>query len=98
MITTDRAGGVVRYPNGQTVIYRAGQYGLPQVGSDYLLFLRHDWKEPNCRIITLYQLHDTYTVPLDTGRKLDEVKQMGKSALLKAVREKLSASPPRSPQ
>jgi hypothetical protein len=98
MITTDRAGGVVRYPNGQAVIYRAGQYGLPQVGSEYLLFLRHDWKEPNCRIITLYQLRDTHTVTLDTGRRLDEVKQMGKSALLKAVREKLSASPPRSPQ
>ena len=75
-----------------------GKVGLPQVGGEYLLFLRHDWKEPNSKIITLYQLHDTHTVTLDTGRRLDEVKRMGKSALIKAVRDKLSASPPRSPQ
>jgi hypothetical protein len=73
-----------------------GKVGLPQVGSEYLLFLRHDWKEPNCRITTLYQLHDSHTITLDTGRRLDEVRRMGRSTLLKTVREKLAASPPQS--
>ncbi|MBA2333909.1 MAG: hypothetical protein H0V90_03120 [Blastocatellia bacterium] len=90
LITVDRAGGVVRYPNGQTVLYLDSEDGLPEVGREYLMFLTSDKKSENYAIRTLYELQETRTVPLDHGRRMDDIKRMGKSDFVKSVREKLS--------
>lgn len=42
IITTDRAGGIVRYPNGHQMLYRIDWQDLPEVGGRYLLFLSND--------------------------------------------------------
>ncbi len=90
LITVDRAGGIVRYPNGQMVLYLDSEDGLPEVGREYLMFLTSDKKSENYAIRTLYELQETRTVPLDHGRRMDDIKRMGKSDFVKVVREKLS--------
>lgn len=91
-ITIDRAGGVVRYPNGQMVLYEDKGKGLPETGKEYILFLKGDQKSGNYQIITLYELNETTTIPLDSGRNFDEIKRTGKAGFLQNVREELGRS------
>jgi hypothetical protein len=88
-ITVDRAGGKVRYPNGQTVIYLDSVKGLPEVGLEYVMFLTDDKYSNNYPILTLYELHETKTVPMDSGRNTDEIKRKGKTDFIKAIQENL---------
>jgi hypothetical protein len=90
LVTIDRAGGVVRYPNGQEVLYEDSTDGLPEAGREYLLFLRAEKKRESYEIVTLYELADTRTIPLDSGRDLQNIERMGKAGFLKAVREKIA--------
>jgi hypothetical protein len=39
VLTIDRIGGQVKYPNGQKVLYRIAGLNMPQIASRYLLFL-----------------------------------------------------------
>jgi len=65
-ITTDRAGGVVRYPSGQKVLYLISWQQLPSPGNRYLFFLAKDELDnPNYKIITGYQLKDKKVIALD---------------------------------
>lgn len=89
-ITFDRPGGVVCYPTGQKVLYEHGQKGMPEVGREYLLFLRTDTTSDNYDVITVYELRDVSTVPLDSGRNVEDIKRMGKSAFVQTVRDELS--------
>lgn len=89
-ITADRPGGMVRYPNHQTVIYLHNELGLPEVGKEYVLFLTDDKKSGNYKIITLYELQESATVPLDAGRNTDDIKRKGKNDFIKTIQEKLS--------
>jgi len=61
-ITVDRAGGFVRYPNGQKVLYSISQQDLPRVGSRYVLFLKTDKQSPNYEIVTGYELKEDKVV------------------------------------
>ena len=88
-VTVDRAGGIVRYSNNQTVIYLHNDFGLPEVGKEYVFFLIDDKKGGNYKIITLYELQETGTVPLDLGRNTDDIKRKGKNDFIKTIQEKL---------
>jgi hypothetical protein len=72
------------------VIYRDGQKGLPEVGREYALFLRADKKSENYEVVTLYELQETSTISLDSGRSVDDIKRMGKSSFLQTIRHRLS--------
>jgi len=89
ILTVDRAGGAVRYPNSQVVIYLDSIKGLPEVGREYIFFLNFDENSGNYSILTLYELQESHTVPLDSGRNVEEIKQMDRSDFLKAVERKL---------
>jgi hypothetical protein len=89
-ITIDRAGGIVRYPNGQLVLYEDKRKGLPDLGKEYILFLKADQKSGNYQTITLYELSAKATIPLDSGRKFDEIERMGKAAFLRTIRDELA--------
>lgn len=89
-ITIDRAGGVVRYPHGQNVIYLDSDNELPENGGEYLLFLRSKGESENFAVIRLYELQATKTVALDRGRAVDDIERMGKSDFVKAVKDKVS--------
>lgn len=91
-IIADRAGGYVRYPNGQKVLYRLSERGLPKVGSEYVFFLTSDKQNPNYEILTLYGLKDARIIQLDYGRKFDDFKNASKQNFIEAVRNKISES------
>jgi hypothetical protein len=65
-ITIDRAGGVVRYPSGQKILYLLDWQQLPSSGNRYLFFLaKEESDNPNYKIITGYQLADKKVIALD---------------------------------
>ncbi|MFN0277736.1 MAG: hypothetical protein ACKVRN_03945 [Pyrinomonadaceae bacterium] len=89
-IIIDRAGGVVRYPNGQEVLYLDSDDGLPEAGREYVLFLQADKESENYKVVTLYEVQENRTLPLDSGRNVDDIKRMGKHDFLRTVRQRLS--------
>ena len=90
VVTVDRAGGIVRYPHGQDVIYQDSDKGLPEKGREYVLFLKNDDDTDNYSVITLYELQETITVPLDKGHSFDEIRRKGRSDFVRTIREKIS--------
>jgi hypothetical protein len=78
IVTIDRSGGQVRYPNGQKVMYFIAGQDLPEVGQMYTVFLNKEGDEenPNYKIITAYQLKDGQVFPLDKFPAFGEFKGM----------------------
>jgi hypothetical protein len=92
LVTADRAGGFVRYPNGQKVIYRNSERGLPYVGNEYVFFLTKDKISPNYQILTLYELKDAEIIQLDYGRNFEDFKKSNKQDFIESVRNKILES------
>lgn len=88
VLTIDRIGGHVRYPNGQKVLYRIAGLNMPQIGSRYLFFLTSKHNKADVSILTGYELKATGAVPLDEG--LPEVTSLtgtSEKDLLQRVRD-----------
>lgn len=56
LIIVERVGGFVRYPNGQTVLYRGAGVGMPRVGGECLLFLNLIPRSDAYTILSGYEL------------------------------------------
>jgi hypothetical protein len=54
-ITVDRIGGVVKYPNGRSVLYRLADTNMPAIGERYLLFLTSN-NQQDISILTAYEV------------------------------------------
>lgn len=64
LVTVDRVGGYVKYPNGQQILFRVSGVNMPQVGSRYLFFISAS-RKPDFTILTAYELTNEGAVPLD---------------------------------
>lgn len=93
VITIDRAGGAVRYPDGHRVAYLLAEKKLLSVGASYALFLRDDKRSKNFEVVTAYELKVNSVSPLDSGSSFEEVRGMTKSDFIKAVQGKLVKRP-----
>lgn len=91
-ISVDREGGFVRYKNGKKRLYRIGGQLLPQVGRQYVLFLKNPEKSPNYEIITGYELKADGVVNLDGSPQFIAYRGMDETAFMKAVREAIAQS------
>lgn len=85
VVTIDRMGGYVRYPNGQTILYqRAGMY-MPKIGGRYLFFLnslnKHDYG-----ILTAYELTEKGIIPLDMPAQCLALEGKSETEILKELR------------
>lgn len=89
-VTADRAGGFVRYPNGQKVLYRLSERALPKVGNEYVFFLTNDKQSPNYEILTLYELKESGVTQLDSGRSFDDFKNASKQNFIEMIHKKIS--------
>ena len=94
IITFDRMGGLVRYPNGQKVLYITAGQDLPRVGDKLLLFLDSDAVSPNYRLTTAYTFGRNTVSPLDEGQEFEPFKASAVSDFLNTVRKKLSLTAP----
>jgi hypothetical protein len=72
LITTERAGGRVRFSSGKTLL--RGSYGrsMPRLERRYLFFLKYNNQGQDYSIITAYELRDRRVFPLDGSRKGSE--------------------------
>jgi hypothetical protein len=67
LITADRMGGFVRYPNGQKVLYSISG-GMLRIGRRYVLFLSNNDQSPNYYLAKGYELTSIGALWMD-GRK-----------------------------
>lgn len=65
VLTVDRLGGHVKYPNGQKILYRVFGINMPQTGSRYLFFLTSKHNKADLAILTAYELSQDGVAPLD---------------------------------
>jgi hypothetical protein len=87
LLTIDRVGGHVKYPNGQRVRYRIDGLNMPQVGARYLFFLTSKHNKQDLTIVTAYELVQDGTIPLDDLPELRDLPATTESELVKKVRE-----------
>lgn len=88
-ISMDRTGGVVRYPNGQTVLYMNDWQDLPEVNSRYVFFLTcDDDQNLNYKILTAYQLKNGKVTALDNHPDFREFNGKSETDFIKLVLSK----------
>jgi hypothetical protein len=92
VLTIERLGGNVRYPNGQKVLFRISGWNMPKAGSEYLFFLNSknklDWE-----IVTAYELTPTGILPLDESSQFEALRGTSSSEILKQVRALITEQP-----
>lgn len=94
VLTIDRLGGHVKYPNGQRVRFRIAGLNMPHVGARYLFFLTSKHNKQDLSIVTAYELTQSGTIPLDEIHELADLSATSESELLKKVRELIQTSAP----
>jgi hypothetical protein len=89
LLTIERLGGYVKYPNGQKILFRISGWNMPKVGSEYLFFLNSrnmiDWE-----IVTAYEITDAGVLPLDESSQFEAIKGTSSANILKQVRDLIS--------
>ena len=94
LLTIERLGGNVRYPNGQKVLFRVSGWNMPKLGGEYLFFLNSrnklDWE-----IVTAYELTETGVLPLDESSQFEVLKGTSSSEILKRVSALVAQQPSR---
>jgi hypothetical protein len=92
VLTIDRVGGHVRYPNGQRVLFRLAGQNMPQIGGRYLLFLTSTHSKQDISILTGYQLTPDGALPLDEPYQVASLTDSTEVALLQRVRDLIQNS------
>lgn len=85
LLTIERLGGHVRYPNGQTVLFRISGWNMPKLNGEYLFFLNSrnklDWE-----IVTAYELKENGVLPLDESSQFETLRGKSSVDILSRVR------------
>lgn len=88
VLTIDRMGGFVTYPNGQKILYRISGMYMPKVGARYLFFLdsinKHDYG-----IVTAYELTPAGVIPLDMSSQFLELEGKSENDIMQELRRLL---------
>jgi hypothetical protein len=86
VLTIDRVGGHVKYPNGQRVLYRITGLNMPQIGGRYLLFLTLKHNKEDISILTAYRLTPSGAIPLDELHQVESLTGVAEVEILQRVR------------
>jgi len=91
VVVVNRMGGYVKYPNGQTVLYRRSGMYMPKIGGRYLFFLnllnKHDYG-----ILTAYELTEAGVIPLDVASQFFVVEGKAETEIVQELRGLLNSS------
>ena len=93
VITVERIGGFVRYPNGRKVLFRLSGNGMPGVGARYAFFL--NVSDEDYSILTAYELGADGVAPLDNSSQFRVYKGETEANFMKALRDAISKAGPR---
>jgi hypothetical protein len=89
LLSVDRVGGYVKYPNGQQVLYRVSGVNMPEVGTRYLFFLSGK-KKPDLIILTAYALTSEGVSALDFSSQFLSLDGISETEIKKRVQDLLS--------
>lgn len=92
VLTIDRVGGHVKYPNGQRVLFRIAGLNMPQIGERYLLFLTSTHSKEDISILTGYQLTSNGAIPLDELYQVASLTGVTEVDILQRVRNLIQKS------
>jgi hypothetical protein len=93
-VVASRGGGAIRFPSGHVTYFLRDGHGLPEVGSQYVLFLSRSIPSlPEYEIVFAsgYQLKSGRVYPLDDMN--EEYDAMSAPVFLDLVRKAIAASP-----
>jgi len=90
VITIERVGGVVRYPNGRTLLYRNAGVGMPRVSGRYVFFLSAFKDSENYMILTGYEFGEKGIVPLDQSQQFEAFTGYAAPAFITAIDDLLA--------
>jgi hypothetical protein len=86
-IIAEREGASVRLPDGRVIRYEIAYQGMPQVGRQYVLFLKYEPQGADYRIITGYELRKGRVSPLDKADHFATYSNLREETFLNEVRE-----------
>ncbi len=89
LLTVDRVGGYVKYPNGHRILFRVSGVNMPQVGARYLFFLSTR-RKPDFIIKTAYELTPQGVVALDLSEQFLALDGISETELRKRIRDLLT--------
>ena len=92
-ITVDRIGGFVKYPSGQSVLYRISGMNMPLIGERYLFFLNSS-NQLDVSILTAYELGAAGVTPLDESSQFEKYRGVTEARILQSVLDSLAKSSP----
>lgn len=84
-IVVERVGGYVRYPNGQTVLYRGAGMGMPRVGGRCVLFLNSIPQSDAYTILSGYELGGKGIESFDYAGRLEPFRGFDVSTFLSTL-------------
>lgn len=85
VLTVDRIGGFVRYPNGHKILYRISGTNMPKIGARYLFFLNSINKQDRT-ILTAYELTESGVIPLDISSQFDVLEGASETEVIQRLR------------
>jgi hypothetical protein len=92
IITVQRIGGFVKYPDGRKVLFRLMGNGMPAVGGRYAFFLKT--LDEDYSIITGYELGTEGVMPLDDSRQFERYQGENETDFVRALRDAISRPVP----
>jgi hypothetical protein len=90
LITADRLGGFVLYPNGHKRLFSVGGQNMPRVGVRHVLFLTTSSSDHNYHILTGYELKDGKVIPLDDSKPMKAYEGSDEASFLTAVKDTIA--------
>lgn len=85
LITVERTGGFLRYPNGRKVLFFVQGYGMPEIGTRNVFFLKTVNK--GFQILTIYELTREGVLPLDLSNQFQRFQGETEATFLKTLRQ-----------
>lgn len=92
VLTIDRVGGHVKYPNGQKVLFRIAGLNMPRIGGRYLLFLTSKHGKEDISILTAYELTPDGAIALDEADHVERLPGVTEVDILQRVRNLIQNS------
>lgn len=92
VIIVERTGGFLRYPNGRKVLFFVEGYGVPNVGTRNVFFLKAVTN--GFRIVTVYELGLDGVSPLDLAYQFERFQGEKVSVFLDTLRQAITSTPP----
>ena len=91
IVTTNRMGGFVKCPSGQTVLYRRAGIYMPKIGGRYLFFL-NSLNNQDYEILTAYELTEAGVIALDMALQFFPLEGKSETEILRELRALLNTS------